>query len=512
MTTNQTLNAVVLRMLEDSARVHNSGDVDSCLTMNQEIVDYIENQNNISPDYCPHSTAMALECVADAYATTKSWKLARKTYSQALGIIKKHLDLLGLKSRNKEANEDAYHTNTTTMAAPARRISTSNTTTENDTSCTSSTAEASNPNSCSPAAATRTLSTSAAHGLSYLSPNCSPSRLFPRQIIYTAYNVLQKIAMACIHLKDYSSALDAHKLCLGIVRRATAPCLSLCPAVIREEGTRKFVTILKNMACIYFADGAPHNAINFYKHSLKLQRSMAKRDLLAEADITSTIGSVFRQLGLLDTAIDWHENAIKLRTKVFGDDHKDLSSDLIAIGHIHFRQRKLDLALAAFSECMFIHRPEPISSSEASLFSSILYKMGDICNQLEDIPNAKDCYMEAIDMARSAVASTTTIDAPNNSSGLLARSLYKLSLIHQIEGTVCKAIDCAEEAIELGILEEPTIDASACTILSFVMRLHHAWGNAAKVQIYADRISEIEKKNSEGRPKKRSKLFVAPAA
>ena len=64
----------------------------------------------------------------------------------------------------------------------------------------------------------------------------------------------------------------------------------------------------------------------------------------------SMVGSIYRQLGRYDSAIEWHEKALELRTEVLGEDHIDLSSDLIAIDHIHYCQRKLDFSLAAFSE------------------------------------------------------------------------------------------------------------------------------------------------------------------
>jgi len=223
----------------------------------------------------------------------------------------------------------------------------------------------------------------------------------------------------------------------------------------------------------------------------------------------SMVGSIYRQLGRFDSAIEWHEKALELRIEVLGEDHIGLSSDLIAIGHIHYCQRELDLSLAAFSEYTDIqNRSLPNAGTtdgiaDPGLLASIWYKMGQICMQLEDGPNAKKCYEGAVDVARSALVGTAsdTREAPQAASTIkvcavyIAKALYKLALVHRIEGDICTAIACAEEAIQYRLLDESMIgisNDSTSTILSFVMRLYEDKGDAAKVQMYYQKISELE--------------------
>ena len=106
----------------------------------------------------------------------------------------------------------------------------------------------------------------------------------------------------------------------------------------------------------------------------------------------SMVGSIYRQLGRFDSAIEWHEKALELRIEVLGEDHIGLSSDLIAIDHIHYCQRKLDFSLAAFSECIALQNrslpaADNTSIADPGLLTSIWYKTGQICTQLEDGPN-----------------------------------------------------------------------------------------------------------------------------
>ena len=215
----------------------------------------------------------------------------------------------------------------------------------------------------------------------------------------------------------------------------------------------------------------------------------------------SMVGSIYRQLGRFDSAIEWHEKALELRIEVLGENHIGLSSDLIAIGHIHYCQRELDLSLAAFSEYTDIqNRSLPNAGTtdgiaDPGLLASIWYKMGQICMQLEDGPNAKKCYEGAVDVARSALVGTAgdMREAPQAASTInvcavyIAKALYTLALVHRIEGD--------EEAIHYRLLDESMTgisNDSTSTILSFVMRLYEDKGDAAKVQMYYQKISELE--------------------
>jgi len=242
---------------------------------------------------------------------------------------------------------------------------------------------------------------------------------------------------------------------------------------------------------------------------------LVNRDLLAEADTMSKMGCIFRQVGRLDAAIAWYEAAIVVRTEVLGEEHIALSSDLLAIGNIHYRQRQFDHALAAFSECMSLHHSH--SNSDLSLVVSILDKMGAICIQLDDRSNATDCYEEAVRIARSAGVDRTVGREPLSSiaARTVARSLYNLALIHNAEGRICEAIDCAEEAfgiLESSIAVQNATNNNAPAVVAFLIRLYHRKGDAEKVCKYSERISELEQYYNEGRPEKRSKCHGAPAA
>ncbi len=197
------------------------------------------------------------------------------------------------------------------------------------------------------------------------------------------------------------------------------------------------VTVMNNMGHVEFAKGAVGKAIAIFKRCLTVQRSLVNRELLAEADTMSKIGCIFRQLGRLDAAIEWYEAAIVVRTEVLGEAHIGLSSDLLVIGNVHYRQRQLDHALAAFLEYRSLHRSYP--DSDPSLVVSILDKMGAICTQLHDQSNARQCYEDAVNVARSATDSRLPLSSV--AARTVARSLYNLALIHSTKGRICEAID-----------------------------------------------------------------------
>ena len=304
-----------------------------------------------------------------------------------------------------------------------------------------------------------------------------------------AFTVLQKFANACMHLKDYDGAWNAHQECLDIVKPTSFP--------ITDS---RIVTVVGNMGHVQYAKSgaaaAMGTAITIYKQCLSLQRSLSSRDLLAEANTMSKIGFIFRQGGRLDTAITWYEGAIEVRTEVLGDDHVGLSSGLLAIGNIHYSQGELDCALAAFSECLSLDRSSSPDSNPCFVVY-VLDKMGGICVQLEYHTFAIKCYEDLVSIARAEAVHSRSL------AMAFARSLYNLAVIYNAEGHLSKAIDSAEESIQVGILES----SLAFRCLAFIISLYLKTGDAEKAQTYQMISDVLEGKNEsrECRPAKRCK-------
>jgi len=454
-----------------AANADSRGDVVTSLTINEEIsyISIDQQNKNVGSQFSHHNNSggAPLEHMADAYATNKSWALARKAYSQALQSQNK-VEVANIPASIVVEQEDKATSSSICSSATSNVL-----------------------HSSAPAA---------------------------------AFNILQKLSNACMNLKDYDSALKAQVHSLDVIERC------------HTSTNPRIVTILNNMGHIHFTKGDMQNAIMFYKQCLNAQKSFPedRRDLLAEAGTASMIGCIYRRIGRLNAAIDSYETAIKLRTKVLGEDHISLSSDLIAIGHIHYSQRKFDFSLAAFSECVDLLNgsvpADSISAADPGLLTSILFKMGGVCIELEDRLSAINCYEDAVDFARAGVGSSSTT-SPSTPSKLatccsektcevlIIRSLYKLARIHQEEGNISKAIDCAEEAIQFGLLDASTVlprNESMARILSFMLRLYQDKGDDAKVQLYCRRLSEVvddhDDEADSSRPTKRTKLFCARAA
>ena len=442
-------------------------------------ISQLQNTNVNHPDGSQHPPARALEHMADAYAAKKSWALARKAYSEALQF--------GIRNPPPSSNE--YTNKRKKDAANDDDAATGN-------------------------------GSSTTH-ISNVDISSSPSRRhFSARAVF---NILQKLSKACMNLKDYDSALKAQVKSFDVIDRS------------HTSANPRIAFVLNNMGHIHFKKGDMQNAITFYKKCFNAQKSFPedRRDLLVEAGTASTIGSIYRRIGRLNAAIDWYETAIELRTEVLGEHHISLSSDLIAIGHIHYRQKKLDFSLAAFSECVHLFSGS-ISAPDPGLLASILFKMGEICVELEDLSNAINCYEDAVHVARTAVGCswTSSTDTPKPVSScsketccevLIIRCLYKLSNIYHEEGNISKAIDCAEEAVQFGLLDASNLlpargNERLTRILSFMIRLYQEKEDDAKVQLYCRRLAEVEDYDDEmrddgtGRPTKRTKLFGARAA
>jgi len=457
-----------------AANAESRGDVVTSLAINEEISTMSIDQQNkkVGSQFSHHDNNAA----ADAYATNKSSARARKVSVQSPNKVEVEND-------REMSNHHAVD-----ASIPSTILVASIVVVEN-----------------------KAPSSSSIH-------SSATSNVLHSSAPAAAFNILQKLSNACMNLKDYDSALKDQVHSLDAIERS------------HTSTNPRIVTILNNMGHIHFTKGDMQNSIMCYKQCLNAQKSFPedKRDLLAEAGTASMIGCIYRRIGRLNAAIDWHETAINLRTKVLGEDHISLSSDLIAIGHIHYSQRKLDFSLAAFSECIEVLNgsvpADSISAADPGLLTSILFKMGGICIELEDRLSAINCYEDAVNVARAAAvgsSSTSSTGTPDCSEKtcevLIIRSLYKLARIHQEEGNISKAIDCAEEAIQFGLLDAPTVlvvparNESMARILSFMLRLYQDKGDDAKVQLCCRRLSEVVLDDT-GRPTKRTKLFGARAA
>lgn len=263
-------------------------------------------------------------------------------------------------------------------------------------------------------------------------------------------------------------------------------------------------TVLSNIASIQFAKGSICGAIKDYKHCLSMQKNLLDRDLIAEANTMASLGRIFRMIGHLHAAVEWYEEALELRSEVLGETHMSLSSDLLAIAEMHYRLEELDLSLATFSDCLHIFRSNP--GSDAGLLSSILYKMGIICSQLDDQSNAEGYYEEAIIATRSIVGSSG--GEPANRP-IFAKSQYCLANIRQNQGRTSSAVKCVEEAIEYGLLEENT---DVFGTLTFLLQLYASSGNTIKVKYYSERIAELEQEEGDSGRRKRPRMYGALAA
>jgi tetratricopeptide (TPR) repeat protein len=322
-----------------------------------------------------------------------------------------------------------------------------------------------------------------------------------------SFTVLEKYANVCMQLRDLTGAMRANQKCLAIIRSSTlvADGPNRTSHSARAIVDPRMPSILSNIARIQFVNGSICDAIKVYKYCLSIQRNLIKRDSVAEANTLSVLGRIFRMLGRHRAAIDWHEEALELRTKVMGGSHMSLSSDLLAIAKIHYRLEELDLSLATFSDCLHVLRSNPCSST--GLISSILCNMGIICSLLDDQRNAQGCYEEAITTARPIV------DSDPACRPILAKSQYYLATIRQAQGSISMAVECAEEAIQYGLLLEGSGDQ--LSILRFLLQLYSSCEDREKAQFYSDKIAEIEHKEDDSGQRKKPRgprSHGAPAA
>ena len=75
-----------------------------------------------------------------------------------------------------------------------------------------------------------------------------------------------------------------------------------------------------------------------------------------EAELRDTLGGVYLELGLYDKAEPMLREALALRSKLFGNAHRDVANSLTLLGNLLHRQGKLDEAVSLHRQALQLRR------------------------------------------------------------------------------------------------------------------------------------------------------------
>ena len=280
-------------------------------------------------------------------------------------------------------------------------------------------------------------------------------------------SILNKIGSVCCNLHDYDGAISAFKEGLSILR------------VIVPLHDPKIVAAVHKIARANFEKGDAAKALELYGHSLSIQRSFDRRDLLHEASTHSLIGHIQYQLGNCDHAVRAHEESLSLRIQILGENHYDVSSALHALGTIHFREQAFDLALSRFADCLSVRR----SLSSCSTHDIAAAYIAAIYIETGEPVLAKEHYKEAIIVERSSETEGHTT---------IVRCLHNIGLIHQNLNELDLAIKCAEEAAQHFAMDSSLPIPYVIQLLKWTANLYLEKGDVQKAQHSFDKVFQLD--------------------
>jgi len=277
-------------------------------------------------------------------------------------------------------------------------------------------------------------------------------------------NVLQKLANTSMKLRDYDNALEALKERLDILRYIL-PSPHLDPSL---------VSVVLQMGRMHFEKGNLQNAIKVYNSSLLLQRSLSPRNLLTEAATYSFLGSIYMSVESYHNALSAAELAVTIKKQVFGENHYEVAEKYMKLASMQFKLRIFDKSLSSLSKCLSIC--QSLSDVDTkSLTSAVLILMSKLYHHMGASDVAKKHLQEALAIERS----NATQDHRK-----IVQLLGRAFIMHKSSGELNEAIECAEQAAEITLLQPDVFGQSfAVKLWERVGSFHVQKGNVSRAHI-----------------------------
>jgi len=277
-------------------------------------------------------------------------------------------------------------------------------------------------------------------------------------------NVLQKLANTSMKLRDYDNALEALKERLDILRYIL-PSPHLDPSL---------VSVVLQMGRMHFEKGNLQNAIKVYNSSLLLQRSLSPRNLLTEAATYSFLGSIYMSVESYHNALSAAELAVTIKKQVFGENHYEVAEKYMKLASMQFKLRIFVKSLSSLSKCLSIC--QSLSDVDTkSLTSAVLILMSKLYHHMGASDVAKKHLQEALAIERS----NATQDHKK-----IVQLLGRAFIMHKSSGELNEAIECAEQAAEITLLQPDVFGQSfAVKLWERVGSFHVQKGNVSRAHI-----------------------------
>lgn len=193
---------------------------------------------------------------------------------------------------------------------------------------------------------------------------------------------LSFIALMQYHMGDYPSSLEAYQFSLRIHRKHSSdndlPCIA---------------STLNSIGLVFFKQQAYKLADMCFTEGLRIRTKLFGADHRDVAILWYNLATVHFKRGEEETAIKMYKETLRVEELHLGVNHPDVALTLMHLGQVHQQLGKFEEAAKYFRQVIAMERKSAVLNR--SFLSKVLNLLGNVYLQLNQVPAMMECYVEA---------------------------------------------------------------------------------------------------------------------
>jgi tetratricopeptide (TPR) repeat protein len=178
--------------------------------------------------------------------------------------------------------------------------------------------------------------------------------------------------------------------------------------------------------------------LDFYQQALSIRKKIFGDKHRDTAASLSHIGSVYRDLGLLQEALEFNQQALEINQELFGDKHPTTAASLNNLGSVYKDLGQLQEALK-FNQQAFEINQELFGDKHPTTATS-LNNLGSVYKELGQLQEALNLYQKDLDISKEVLGDKH----PDT-----ATSLNNLGTVYQDLGQFREALKFSQQAFSI---------------------------------------------------------------
>jgi tetratricopeptide (TPR) repeat protein len=191
------------------------------------------------------------------------------------------------------------------------------------------------------------------------------------------------------------------------------------------------------LGLIYKKEGNYSKALKYHQKALAIRERIFGEEYLDTAESYNNIGSIYRNFDNYSKALEYYQKSLSIKEKLLGNEHLETADSYNNVGIIHFQQGRFPEALELFQKTRVIYEQKlgPNDPDTAISYNNI----GNIYYCMENFSKALEYHLKALDIRRTFFGE----EHPDT-----AKSYYNLGLVYRMrEGNINKSLEYFQKAL-----------------------------------------------------------------